>query len=327
MKKIKLSHRFIGLALLCAILFAAFLSSGLLLRAHAAEDVVVYFYNSHEWESVYAHCYVQGGTEYTNWPGDALEATPDKGEGWYGYKLPVSIIPNLRVQFNDGTDANKNDVKIADGEHIYFNAYRREGFTTVAEALANNSEQVIEETGTTRVYFYNSRRWKNVYAYVYGTDASETEYTRSWPGNITSRDEERENWYYIDIKQDCEKVAFNIIFNNQSSGGNNQSKDTLIDDHENVYLNFSGVTFTNYEDCEAVTPLEEIVEEEVLDPEDFYLDLDNMDTTPKTDRVIRKPSLTVPIAAAAVAFAGCVALGTAILIRRKKDVHGKTRLK
>lgn len=287
------------------------------------ENVTVYFYNSKSWEKVYAHCYVLNSVDYTVWPGDEISPVASLGEGWYSYTLPDDLTAaELRVQFNNGTDDanNKIDVRILNDQDVYFNAFRGVGFKSATEALANNSEQVIESTGTTKIYYYNSRRWKTVYAYAYGTDKAETEYTRKWPGNIATKDETRENWYYIEIKQDCEKVNFYIIFNNGGSGGTNQSVDTLISNHTNTYINFDGSVFSKYESCEEVTELIEVVEEVVLNPEDFYLDTGTLDSAPDTITAINQPEVVAPIAVSST-FAGVgIALGISIVLvtRRKK---------
>lgn len=286
------------------------------------ENVTVYFYNSKSWEKVYAHCYVLNSVDYTTWPGVEISPVASLGEGWYSYTLPDDLtVAELRVQFNNGTDDanNKIDVRVLNDQDIYFNAFRGVGYKSATEALANNSEQVIESTGTTKIYYYNSRRWKTVYAYAYGTDTAETEYTRKWPGNIATKDETRENWYYIEIKQDCEKVNFKVIFNNGGSSGTNQSVDTLINNHKNTYINFDGSVFLNYESCEEVTELIEVVEEIVLNPEDFYLDTGTLDSAPDTITAINQPEVVAPIAVSSASAGVCVALGISILLVARRN--------
>ncbi len=281
-------------------------------------QIEIYFFNSKGWDYVYAHCYVLNGPSYDAWPGNKLEEAVELGNGWFKCTLPSgNQEAALRVQFNDGTEDNSIDVNIADSINVYFNAYRRTGFPTKQDALDNNSEQIIDSTGNTRIYFYNSKRWKTVYAYAYGVDET-TEYTKKWPGNLATKDEERENWYYIEINQDASEVNFLLIFNNKSSGAGNQSTDTLINNHTDVYLNYSGKKADNYETIEETTVLEDVVEEIILVPEDFYLDFSTLDTKGDVINVTEKPSVIAPIIVSSVAFVALLLFAILLLIRRKQ---------
>lgn len=288
----------------------------------SAMPVSVYFYNSKKWEQVWGYAYYNSQPVDAAFPG--MQLRHDEGD-WYVFDIPAlpEGAQSVNIIFSDGTDveedANRNEVYVTDKQ--YFNAFRPNGYDSKEAAAAPEENKPVEivETGVTRVYYYNSKQWRTVKAYTYGVDAAQTKYSGNWPGTSVVK-AEREHWVYLDVKQDCNQVQFNIIFNNTGNGGENQSVDTLIDHCDQngaAYVNFNGQVFDDFASCEAATDLEEPPVVEVIDPQDYFLDFDSL---PSAQNVVATTpqDLTIPIIILCVAAIADVALTVVLVVRRKK---------
>ena len=214
----------------------------------------------------------------------------------------------------------------------YYNTYRDYGFKTPDVAADDEFNCVYSnpETGTTRLYFYNTQRWKTVYAYSYwtyvGANNTSVEDFGPWPGKRCIEDVDHENWYYIDLPQDPAELpkyganGVGVVFNNTKG---KIKQDAFIANKTNVYVNYDGKLFSSFAACEAVST--------VIDPlpevDDYLMDLNNIDTTEKTDSVTEyksepSPSLTAPIVVLSIAAVICLGVGAVLIIftvRRKKN--------
>lgn len=89
---------------------------------------------------------------------------------------------------------------------------------------------------TTDVYFYNSKEWDEVAAYVFVNDQA---LFGSWPGNLA--EDIGEGWWKASLEVDVSETPFNIIFNDNGNG--EQAGTAYIEDEVSVYVNFKGNTF------------------------------------------------------------------------------------
>ncbi|MDE7454268.1 MAG: starch-binding protein, partial [Clostridia bacterium] len=228
----------------------------------------------------------------------------------------------------DGDD-NRNQLAIVApvASKAYYNTYRTYGFASATTASGAEMNCVYKDpkTGTTRLYFYNSQRWKTVYAYGYWTytaaNNANVEDFGGWPGT-TMYPDERENWYYIDLPQDIDKIktapynvtnGIGIVFNDSKSG----RAELAISNKTNVYINYKAEAKSSYVAIESVT--------EMVDPmppiDDFMLDFSQLTSEGKTDSVTNKADLTAAIVVVSVAGALLIATGTVFAvftIRRNK---------
>ncbi|MDE6029822.1 MAG: starch-binding protein [Clostridiales bacterium] len=312
-------------------------------RPKLVDTIYIYNYSIYDeaerWENISASC-------YDNKTGDALgesvtlEADSTLGAHWYKYNLPDEAKQateddykfRARVVVSDGEGSRERLIIVAPVEATkYYNTYRDYGFKDAKTAADDEFNCVYSDpkTGTTRLYYYNTQRWKTVYAYAYWTYAAANntlvEDFGSWPGKMLREVDGHENWYYIDLPQDPTKVlatnkGVGIVFNCNTKGRIKQ--DAFIDSTSNVYVNYEGKKFASFAACEAVStmiaPLPAI--------EDYMLDFESVDTSEKTVDVTEyKPavsaSLTAPIVVLSIAGAVCIAVGAVFIIftvRRKK---------
>ena len=305
------------LSLCLTLCLALSLFAGISVTAFAATDNAeyVYVYNTQGWK-IYGYCYDADASSDLGggWTDTPLDLAPEVGDYWYKYPVPKEAEgKNATIIIYNSSKQEDDRITFAvpsKGGKIYFNTYRNESYATAEAASSpeNNCEKTFPTTGNTRVYFYNSERWAKVRAYCWGDD----EYLGGWPGKYATKDEERENWYYIDINQDSGKFNFNVIFNNNNGGEQTESVPANKDE---LYVNLDGKSFASFEACEAVTPMAKTAE-------DFMMDISKLDTVPKTDSVTEYPSLTAPIVVLSIAGVAFVAVGAVVIVftlRRKKN--------
>lgn len=287
---------------------------GPVMSASAATEHAIYIYNTQGWK-LCGYCYDADADVVLGdgWGEYELRPEASLGDYWYKYEIPEEADGKnaMIIIFNKSKDRERITIEAPKGNKIYFNTFRSTGFATPQEASSeeNNCKKVFPTTGETKVYFYNTERWQTVSAYIWGSE----EYLDGWPGTVATKDESRENWYYVVINQDCTKKNMNIIFNNDNNG--EQATDIKIN-KDVLFVNIEGKIFDNYEACEAVTPMAKTAE-------DFMMDFSQYDTTEKTDNVIEYPSLLAPIVVLSIAGVAFVAVGVVLIIlfilRRKKN--------
>lgn len=201
-----------------------------------APEQEIYFYNSEEWDEVYA--YSEDVDALSEEPG--LEAE-EEGEGWYYVTVERDVLRNpMDISFNNGDGEEGATLTIDHPRRIY---------TTINEEGVFGSKGGAEDSTSdefTTVYFYNEEGWDTVNAYAWN-DASTL--TSEWPGDA-AEEADRENWYKYDI-QNAEPGDLNVIFNNDDV----QTGDIAIPDEDNVYVVFDGNevvtdTYTSFEAAE-----------------------------------------------------------------------------
>jgi len=180
----------------------------------------VWFYNSSKWANVYAYAF-NDTTEYTGkWPGKL--AVQEETTDWYKISVPLNItLEGFTVTFNNYQGIQTPDVVLSNATDVYVTV---DGQVFSSQALAEEHMTVY-----TRVYFYNSNDWTNVFAYEHYGLLGE------WPG-VQATKEIDSNWWYVDVIGDIEQSTFTIKFNNN---------DSIYRETENVIINStSGVYVT-----------------------------------------------------------------------------------
>ena len=291
--------------------------------------------NKERWDTVYATCYNDRTGEQLG-EGTYLTAASGIGAHWYQYNLTQEAKDaskadykfKARVVVKNGESGREQLTIVSPVEaRKYYNTYREYGFEnkTTASNDRMNCVYSYPKTGTTTIYFYNSQRWKTVYAYAYWTDTAANSTTvedfGGWPGKAMREVSGRENWYSIDVPQDVAILSkdygvqsVGVVF---SGPKGRAEQDSSVTNKTKIYFNYKGTAFSSFAEVEAVT---EMVAP-LPDVEDFMMDFTNLDTTEKTDRVTEYPSLTAPIVVLSVAAAALIAVGTVLVVftvRRKK---------
>ncbi len=188
------------------------------------EPIVVYYYNSQDWEAVKVHAWNDGGNVTGDWPGK--DATAVEGEaGWFSVEIPAGTTGLL---FNSGTGSQTADLLVADGPYFYENT----GYATLDEAKAEINHEHDFTNGDcscgekaplppVTLYFYNADGWTAVHAHAW--DATNTPVFGAWPGKAATAVEGEEGWYSIELPAE----ALFVIFNNNGQGA--QTGDLTID--------------------------------------------------------------------------------------------------
>ncbi|MGN0452924.1 MAG: starch-binding protein [Ruminococcus sp.] len=194
-------------------------------------STTVYYLNSANWSTVSA--YVWGASEALGaWPG--TQASSDGGK-WVKVKVPLDASSGFNIIFNDGNQlqAGNNYIDNATDVYLTFSADAKYSSKKDAEAAASKLDiPTGPSKGTTTVYYYNTKGWSDVTAYVYGGVVGEI--LGAWPGKAATNI--GNYWWKIDVPTDAAKTSFNIIFNNAGAGS--QACDMFINDHETVYTTY-----------------------------------------------------------------------------------------
>ena len=204
-----------------------------------------YFYNTQNWESVYAYSW--GAAALGEWPGKEMTLEED---GWYRIVLPAGAGDELNIIFNNGNNGKQtSDMKITDMKYRFFlhNGISFQKYGSKKDALA--AIAVGDDVSYTKVYFYNENNedeaWKDVALYIYG--GANGEYNNligGWPGK-TMEKEEGTNWYSVEVPTAAiETGTLTYIFNN--NGGGQQ-----LGDNKNVTVEKSCFTTSSTEGFES----------------------------------------------------------------------------
>ena len=193
---------------------------------------VVWFYNSEGWGEVYAYIWGSLKAEPLGaWPG--TKCTRESADSyWYYIECPCDVPFN--IIFNNNADQQTNGVYIDDKINIYTTINDDAKFASKEEAEATISEvkeivEVISPSSdvSTTIWYYNSKGWDNVYAYI--TDAGGNELYGAWPGVKMIR-EGITSWYYLNVTAD---YGYTVMFND---GADNKSAEYKIENGDNVYF-------------------------------------------------------------------------------------------
>ena len=197
-------------------------------------STTVWFYNSDNWTTVKAYVYgASNGEALGSWGGTA--ATRDGDTNWWSVEVPAN--PNFTIIFHNDAGSQTGDTSIADKTNVYVAVS-----STTPYASREAAEAAVAGPASTTVWFYNSKGWDTVMAYVYG--ASNGEALGSWGGTAATRDGDT-NWWSVDVPAN---PSFTIIFHNNAGS---QTGDTPIRTNTGVYVTANNTTtYTSREAAE-----------------------------------------------------------------------------
>ena len=207
----------------------------------AGDSTRVWFYNSNDYENVYAYTWNAPNEALGGYPG--AKATQDGSGKWY--YVDVSYAEAFNIIFNDGTGDNQAAAYIQNG-NVYVTgtdttfATKEEAETALGIGGGSGKD---DSDDSTRVWFYNTKDYENVYAYTWNAP---DEALGGYPGTKATQDGSGK-WYYVDVAY---TGNFNIKFNNGLDGADNQGEEAYIQDGK-VYLVVTDKIFATKEAAEA----------------------------------------------------------------------------
>jgi hypothetical protein len=206
----------------------------------ALRSTTIYYYNSKGWANVSATAYNQYGmvlTELFESPGELM--TQDGLSDWWYINLPVNpSFIDLYITFTDGTDFSA-ETYLDSNIYVYIN--------NLGETFDSKLAAEMSVAPSTRVYFYNSASWTDVYAYAYLENDTEFLLTDFWPGTLALQDGSTD-WWYIDLEVDLDVNSIIIIFNDDAG---KQTENVVLNNSLEVYINIMGDKFMNQWSTEA----------------------------------------------------------------------------
>ncbi|MFW5893030.1 MAG: starch-binding protein, partial [Bacillota bacterium] len=191
-------------------------------------STTVYFYNTEEWDDVYAWAWTDDGDIFESWPGEAAEEVEDQ-DGWYSIDLPgIESTDSLEIIFNnnDGDDTiQTDDTPFASEDDLYV-VFEGDGEVASTYESFDEAESASEQV-TFDLWFYNDQGWDSVYA-----DAEDDDGESVLDGAEATQDGDTD-WWSIEVPADLEEVDVDVTFHdNDDSEG-----DTItIEDEDDYYL-------------------------------------------------------------------------------------------
>ncbi|MGN0452928.1 MAG: starch-binding protein, partial [Ruminococcus sp.] len=199
---------------LLLVVLSAFSCFALIGTSAATTSTRVYFYNAGNWSDVYFYEYSDtglGNDKLGAWPGTKATA---EGGNWYYVDVPLvangnDSCFNIIAHNNAGENDLRAEVTIIDTVNVYFTNVND---ITYASKSAITGEEPSSQPATpdspaepskpaestsTRVYFYNSDNWSDVYFYEYSTTGLGSDKLGEWPGIKATP--EGSGWYYVDV--------------------------------------------------------------------------------------------------------------------------------
>lgn len=183
----------------------------------------IYYYNTDQWDTVYAYAFNEGGIYLGEWHGQAM--TPSEDEtGWWSIELPVSLTEGVYVVFNDFDSLQTQDIFFTETSGTYANA---SGGPFVDQASAEANLESV-----TRIYFYNPETlgW-TPRAHLWDYIGDNNELDQTWPGEYLIQDSSQPDWWYVDLSTTT--ASFKLIISND---GLDQTKDLLVFSYDEVYV-------------------------------------------------------------------------------------------
>lgn len=207
-------------------------------------ETVVYFLNNKEWANLGAYVYGVGEA-LGPWPGVVPDEAPELGEKWFKVTVPAKPTFSI-IFFNKDKDGERTELQIPNERQVYVTGSKAVyGSKTEAEL----AEGLGDPSLMTELFFYNSRGWGDINAYVFVEEGDEA-YTvgAGWPGKAAEKATEiGENWWKVMVPVTAsEETPFKVIFND----GMNQTEDIEITDKVKVYVAVTGEVFATPEDAE-----------------------------------------------------------------------------
>ncbi len=166
--------------------------------------LILYYYNSSAWGTVYAYTWTDSVNELGAWPGTAMTAVAGE-EGWYSIEVPTGTA---NVIFHNNSGSQTADLLVADGPYFYDNT----GYATLDEAKAainhehdfTNGDCTCGEKAPVTLYFYNADSWEEVRGYSWTPST-----LGAWPGTVLEPIEEGSKWYSVVMDANVGGFQFN----------------------------------------------------------------------------------------------------------------------
>ncbi|MGN0452919.1 MAG: starch-binding protein [Ruminococcus sp.] len=293
----------------------------------SAASTTVYFYNSKGWSAVNAYVYDPNKTELLGaWPGSAAEKDDADGT-WYKIDVPAATPFNI-IFSNEDSSSQSQGAYIQDPSVCYVNVLADHVFSSKNETVQDLGDAManIDEDAEITVYFYNSKGYQNVYAYVYGCT---NEFSLgAWPGTALRRDGDS-YWYSVTVKS---QAPFHIMFND-GTGNDDNKTDVMIEDETKVYTTITNdMKYATKEEAESVIgeplPIPEAttaapitlptdIAEEAETGEGNVLIIKGEDSAQSTGGISEKTVVVIVVFAALAIVAASLAV--VIVMKKKKN--------
>ncbi|WP_029231103.1 starch-binding protein [Butyrivibrio sp. VCB2006] len=218
----------------------------------------VYFFNTENWDTVYAYGWLDGGEQlFGGWPGaPAL----NEGSGWWRADVKTTAkVPTFNIIFNNGTGIQTVNIEgiSPETEDVFctVDAENSNGQLVVKRfASKEAAEEALGVSGSfTTAYFYNTEGWDKVCVYTWGATSM-----GEWPGKELTADED--GWYSV-VLPAAASDDMNIIFNNGNNG--KQTPDMKVSDMKHRFFLYNGYTYQVYgskkEALAAIAGAEEVI--------------------------------------------------------------------
>ncbi|MDY0011206.1 MAG: starch-binding protein, partial [Candidatus Izemoplasmatales bacterium] len=199
------------------------------------ETTTIWFYNSLGWDNVYAYVWGIYNEILGEWPGSM--AIQDSDPDWWSITLPFDTAKlAINIQFSNFDDAQTPGVTLDfSGPHF---------ITSTGDYYTSKEEAEASLNSTTRIFFYNSNNWTNVYAYEhYGS-------LGAWPGAQAAKELDN-NWWYVDVLGDLNYQSYVIKFHNNEIGSDFRETDNvIINSSSGVFVTVNSTAFQTSAEAE-----------------------------------------------------------------------------
>ncbi len=208
-----------------------------------AEEIRLWFYNSDDWDSVYAksenHADLVDDMAATEYDGT------DGVEDWFYIDINRNVLRNpLEVVFHDGA-GSESDAVTFDHPSFVFSDISGDTYGTRSAVLQQYAEFI-------EVYFYNSEEWDNVGVWAWRDGVNIYD---DWPGEAA--EDQGDGWWMKEIPLLPEEGAFNIIFNDFQADDTEQTDDLVITHRDSVYVTYNGFILNDESLAETFATAEE----------------------------------------------------------------------
>lgn len=195
----------------------------------------VYYDNANSWSNVYCYYYADGVTGNPSWPGTAMTQTTVNGKTWYkldipdnfkagkfivndgnGNQYPGANQPSVDLNGKDNVWLSGTSVSYTDGSSSDSGSSSDGGSTSGGSSSGSSSSasgvSVVE--GEISCFLETSQS-DNIYAYVWKSGSTATEYAGAWPGSAMTLVGKADNgnniykWTYTGTSTD---IPSNVIF-------------------------------------------------------------------------------------------------------------------
>lgn len=205
-----------------------------------AEEITLWFYNSEDWDSVYAK-----SDDHLDLTDDMAATEYEERDDWYFITINRNVLRNpLDVVFHNGS-GEEADTATFDHPSFVFSDIEGEIYGTRSAVVQQFAEFV-------EVYFYNSEAWDNVGVWSWRDGVNVYD---DWPGEAA--EDQGDGWWMMEIPLLPEDGAINIIFNNFVGEDTEQTDDLVITHRDSVYLTHNGFVLNDQSIAETFATFEE----------------------------------------------------------------------